>query len=353
MPELVPLTHEAPAPPAPLWLPGQKQLLERPVEYGIAIDPPGSLEIDDALSVELLDEKARLFAYKVHIADGGLLAGTEHMDTAREKGWTVYRRRGGADTMLPKEVVSLLTLDREAGEIGQPALTVSFVAGEGVTPRDFTIYKSRLLCTAMTYAAYARRVRQHYHPNNPLGFEDEALIHEASVYLGNSARGMRKLETVRSIKPDQSVPFLRDNAYDTVALFMKAANIGMARLSLDDGLPYVFRNHHITHFEHKEGNAIRELYPDSELFAKHNIAWYSRIPTQHAGIRQAVFGHATSPLRRSPDLFNHVNRSAVLNGQEPPYDEAYLDEFVRELAQKIKEIRKLGSGVVTATGRVA
>lgn len=353
MPELVPVTYDAPAPPTPLWFPGQEELLERPIEYGIAIDPPNSFEIDDALSVELLDDKKRLFAYKVHIADGGLLAGTEHLDTAREKGWTIYRRRGGADTMLPEDVVSFLTLDREAGEVGQPALTVSFVAGEGVAPRDFTIYKSRLVCDAMTYAAYARRVRQHYHPSNPLEFEQEARIHEASVYIDNSRQRMQKLEKVRTVSPDQSVPFLRDNACNTVALFMKAANIGMAQLSLEDGLPYVFRNQHIAHFEHQNGNAIRELYPDSDLFAKHNIAWYSRVPTQHASLKQAVFGHATSPLRRSPDLFNHVNRSAVLSGQEPPFDEAYLDEFVRELAQKIKEIRKLGTGVVTAAGRVA
>ncbi len=350
MPELVLPPCDAPVPPTPLWLPGPEQLQERPIEYGIAVDPPGSHEVDDAVSAELIDERRRLFLYKVHIADGGLLAGTVHVESARKKGWTIYYGEGRVNTMLPKDVVSHLTLDRETGEVGQPALTVSFVAGEGVQPRDFSVYKSRLICNAMTYAAYARRVRQHYHPSNPIEFENEALIHEASVYLGSSARGLRTLESVRTAEPDQSVPFTYDDAYDMVALYMRAANIGMAQLSLKDGLPYVFRNHHIAQFDHPDGNTIRKLYPDSDLFAKHNIAWYSRIPTQHAGINQAVFGHVTSPLRRSPDLFNHINRSAVLNGQEPPFDEAYLDEFVRELAQKIKVSMKLGSKVLAAAG---
>jgi exoribonuclease R len=125
--------------------------------------------------------------------------------------------------------------------------------------------------------------------------------------------------------------------------FMRQANLGMAQLSQADGLPFIFRNHHIGQFDHPLGNVIKELYPGSVLFAENDMAWYSRIPTHHAGVRQGPFVHATSPLRRSPDLINHVNRSAVLNGEEPPFDEAYLDDFVRELADKLIVRRNLGA----------
>lgn len=340
--------QDAPAPHHPLWMPTDEQLLARPVEYGIAIDPPGSHEIDDAIYAEPIEGEKNLFAYKVHIADGGLLAGTEHIDIARERGWTRYRGVGWTEPMLPREVTDLLSLDREAGEAGQPAITVSFVAGEGVAPTDFTIHKSRLICRAMTYQKFARKVRLHHHSGNTKEFTEEDAIFRASLYLTKAKKYRDRHRAVTEAQEGERIIFRESQACDMNALYMLVANIGMARMSLDEGLPYVFRNQHFEHFDHPLGNTIRELYPDSKLFEEKRVAWYSRIPTKHAGMKLEVFGHSTSPLRRSPDLFNHVNRSAALDGEEPPFNEEYLDEFVRELAAKIKERRHLGATALSA-----
>ncbi len=353
MSRLAHVPESAPASQHPLWLPTNEQLLTRPLEYGIAIDPPNSHEIDDAVYAEVLDEDKNLFLYKVHIADGGLLAGTPHLDRAREKGWSEYYEDGTADSMLPEDVVSLLSLERRAGKTGQPAITVSFIAGEGVPPQDFDVYKSRLICEAMTYKTYARRIRQHFQPNNPVSFDLDAVIFSASRYLGGSQRRSKTYERVIEAEAGKRVPFGTQNAYDMNSLYMMNANIIMARLSLADGLPYIFRNHHMGHFNQPEGSDIRTLYPDSDLFDRHRMAWYSRIPTMHEGVNESVFGHATSPLRRSPDLFNHVNRSAALDKTEPPFDEAFMDEFVRELAAKIKLYKGLGSATIPMPEQVA
>jgi len=325
---------------APNWFPTNEELARRPLVHGIAIDPPNPYEIDDAIHAEPLDKENRLFRYSVHIADGGLLEGTEHMDTAREKGWSVYHPDGSADLMLPRDVTRWLDLDRPSA-VGQPALTVAFTAGENLAPTDVDVFKSRLICEGMTYARFAYRIRTHYRIDSPHEFPEEAQVFAASRFIG-SGRPIANYDAILSRKQNQ-VPFYHKRARKMVGLYMLAANIRLANLSLADGVPHIFRNHHMGHFDHPEGSAIRELYPDSELFAQHNIAWYSRIPTVHEGIGGVVYGHGTSPSRRSPDLFSSVNRSAAMEGRKPPFNEAFLDGFTLELAEKVKKIMRLGN----------
>lgn len=309
-------------------------LLKRPFETGLAIDPTDAHEIDDAISVSP-QEKSGDCRIKIHIADAGLLYGTPYVEMARSIGWSTYYPDGTASLMLPPEVsiegLSLTTNHHETGTA--PALTIAFTFNALCRYLgEVEVYESRIACEATDYDAFDEEVRRQ---------TTRARRFQRTARTVNMPLGYPK---ARSLSQEGSV------ARGVVEQFMVAGNGLMAGYMRQiDDLPWLFRNHHLTKLKDNKNNLIRQLYPFSDLFAEHELGWYGRIPTRHQGARLREYCHCTSPLRRLPDLANHLNLHAHRNGLSLAFSEAELDEVANELALKTQTERGLGSLALRAS----
>ena len=110
------------------WYPSQQELLLRPLKTAYAVDCPNPVEVDDAPHVAEVGKNDLLI--EVHIADGGLLRGTDVLDLARERGWSTYNQDSADKLMLPRPVTKMLDLDKST-RIGVPAVTASFGVAKG------------------------------------------------------------------------------------------------------------------------------------------------------------------------------------------------------------------------------
>lgn len=309
----------------------KEALLDRPLETGIAVDPVHAHEIDDAVSVGPTNSSgdARI---KIHVADAGLLYGTRAAAQAREKGWTEYFEDGSADMMLPTSIVESLSLTANHYNTGTaPAITIAFTINSIYRViRDTEIYPSRLACDAIDYDSFEQEI------------------------AGKTNRGARFGKWARKINAEsgQRNGLLDEYggcARNAVSQYMVAANRIIAGHMTELDLPWLFRNHHMDQFDGDNVALIRELYPYSELFAEHNLGWYARFATRHDGLNLPTYCHFTSPLRRFPDLVNHLNLYANLHHLPLAFNEADLDDIADELALMIERTHALGAFAVQAS----
>jgi ribonuclease R len=300
--------------PQPELVVAESDMLSRPEEGGFAIDPANPQEIDDAIFVEK-SRISNLARIMVHVADGGLLYGTPYVNMAREQGWSRYYDDREAELMLPKHIaLDTLSLTASHHDLGAPSITTAFTFdGEAREISEVSIYKSRVNCKALSYEQFARDLK--------LGNGELKRITKKAGQLNNPSGRRMNYEGTKA-------------GEHVVSEFMLATNRLIAEHMQLQGLPWLFRNHHIKHFDGPQADTIHQIYPHADLFAEHSMAWYGRIATRHSGLDVPVYCHFTSPLRRFPDLVNHLTLHAAQEGLDPPYTADEIDKIAIEMAQK-------------------
>ncbi len=291
-----------------------QQLLQRPLRESTAIDPSNPLEIDDGIHVESIDGSPAEYRVSVHISDVGLLLGhTAVVDEARKIGWSMYDQTDHSKSlpMVPKVIYKKsLGLDARIPE-GAPALEIGF--DFDMKSREIGnvgLSKVRVSLEALTYRQHDKILRSKAVDPEKHGRARERLGVARRLYAPvdetNNIIGGRKSE-------------------DIVALFMIASNRIMAQEMEKQGIPWFFRNHNSKAYmswrDERERRMLERIKPGT----------YGAIPIGHDGLGIDKYCHFTSPLRRFPDLANHLNLHAHMNSLEPPFQEKDIDEIAREM----------------------
>ncbi len=308
--------HSAAEKQAAEWYISSDELLRRPKETGVAVDPENPAEIDDAIDVT--GNSDGTYRVAIHISDAGLLEkDTPLVDQARQKGWSFYGSSvNGLDPMLPLSISKdKLSLNSNHHGLGAPAVTLCMRL-DPVTRQvnDLDIYQSRLVsCDAISYRELAKR------------------------YVGGDSKARMIIDISRLLNKDIGRPSNLPNSYchQAIGEYMLLANRIIAETMSKRSVPWLYR-YHQTRAPLARRNLDVNSYVEAErdLLDHIGLAQYSTAPLRHEGLNFKPYTHFTSPLRRFPDLVNHQLLHAMLGGSPLPYELAELEQIAGELAKK-------------------
>lgn len=299
------------------------------------VDDESTQEIDDGLSVEILEDgRQRLW---VHIADPTrwLVPGDELDLEARRRCTTLY---------LPTGMVPMFPLELAAGPMslvqGTDCCALSFgvVLTEAGAIEDYCITPSRVRPTyRLTYEdademlnlglqaepellAIARwaKVRQHWRSN-------QGAI---TIHMPESSIKVLKEDNQESIE----IQLLDDSpARQMVAEMMILAGEVAAHYGQDNHLAMPFRSQPQPELPSDEElmqlpsplvrySAIRRCMPRSEM---------GITPARHATLGLERYSQVTSPIRRYTDLLAHFQIKAHLRGDPLPFSSTEMTELTQ------------------------
>jgi ribonuclease R len=322
----------------------------------VTIDGETAQDFDDAVSVERKEWGG--FLLGVHIADVShyVRPGTALDREAASRGTSVYFPDLTLP-MLPEKLSNDLCSLRPA----VPRLTVSVlmeIDGRGGVGR--TEFTPSVIRTAarMTYtsvfgifqgddkerSAYARLV-----PDFMLMRDLAALIRQRRLAEGSLDFDLVEPELVYEAGRLQAVAAAeRNEAHRLIEEFMVAANVAVASLFTENGIPAVYRVHPVpaaadlekvknllSHFGYvlpdpgkirsrdlqavleKSRGKPEEKFVAVQVLRAMKLAAYSTENVGHYGLAKTDYTHFTSPIRRYPDLAVHRILKSVLLGEKP------------------------------------
>jgi ribonuclease R len=281
----------------------------------IAVDPEHAHEVDDAIRVKR--HAGGSFTVEVAIADGSQLSNNQKLiDEAIQKRASQYDLPAEPHTipMLPRHVGLGLGL---AGNTAR-ALVVSRYFTRDLDPTNhITITPAEISVLNTTYEEFGLHCQKnrYAHTEDPIvGFQHHFKYVHGLNYLGpntiwnaeSSKRFSKKL----------------------VESYMVMANIAVAKWATDQQLPILFRNFDGTNPWDQEDDV--------------GLGVYSAQAGVHHGIRRitaqdAAYMHATSPLRRAPDLVNHLQIGSHISGAELPYTHTSLETLSQHFNYRTAE----------------
>jgi ribonuclease R len=327
---------------------------------GITIDGPTSRDLDDALWVETIDDRAK---FRVFIAD---VAGTVHKDSAwdtaaRGKGFTRYGPTSNWPMLPPAladDNLSLLPLkDRHA-------VSIEFELGPKCNPTAVRISETQFRSLArITYQEAAEIARSPRQPDATIEERDAGLKSEIAAVVKLLADIAMALLRNRRDKGDLAVydvvkgwsvnedgalqrisPAQSNVGYIIVQEFMILANKLVAEHLVRHESPALYRNHRA----HLAAPSRESMLQDIETaFARPDLvnistlqqrmaltarrAEYGAVAEGHYALNLPVYAHTTSPLRRYSDLVNQRILIALLRGSKSPYSRNELDAIASDI----------------------
>lgn len=322
-------------------------------DQGVMIDRAGTRDRDDAIWAQGAGDGWDLAVHIARVADV-VPVGSAADQHAAQRVLTAYLPRDTVP-MLPRAIEQAATLsaDREC-----PTVRVSWhLAGDG-TPSDVRVGEGRLRhAAAMDYAEATAAITDRAHPQH------EALkaAHEAARVMLARRRHQGALavyDLIRGWASDgdgglrELAAVERHAAYIIIAELMVAANTLIAEYCAARDTLIPFRVHSPAAASSRE-----QLTSDLDLAAtgsgdwRQQAAWqrlghllhpavYSVHAGEHYGLRLPWYCHATSPLRRHPDLLLQRQLLAALRGQEPPYGCDELTQAVEHANEVIRQRRE-------------
>lgn len=299
---------------------------------GITIDGPTSLDLDDAIWLEINNGG---YIAHISIADVGSVVkvGSDMDQRALEQGFTHYFARGNKP-MLPREL-SEDALSLHEGQ-KRPTITISVPIGADLEIGEPTLRRTSLVS--------ARK----------LSYEQAEMIMESGEdpFLGEAYQLSRRLFEKR--KADGALVFFdkqsgistteegnvvlldkteRYNSHLLIQEFMILANRAVAEYFARNNIHGLFRNHTARASAPNRSDLLSDmettlLYgnPDrlgtfrQRLSLVLDRASYASTLSGHYGLNLPAYMHFTSPIRRFADLVNNRQLAATLIGEELPYD---------------------------------
>lgn len=321
---------------------------------GIMVDRDGAPDRDDAIWAETADDGWELSVHVTCAADA-VLPGSPADQRAARQGQTIYlpdktipmlpRPAGAAATLAPGrecptvEITWHTAADGTAsdtrireGRLRNPVPVNYEDATAAITDRDHPQHRAMAAAHAAATAMLARRQR-----DGALAIYD--LIRG---WASDGDGGLRELAAVE-----------RHAAYMVVAEFMVAANTITAGFCADGDIPVIFRSHQPAAAAPREhlmeelllatagdGTQWRREAAGQRLDHLLRPALYTVQASEHFGLRLPWYCHATSPLRRYPDLVTQRQLLAVLRGQRPPHTAAELEQIAGTVNDLIRQRRE-------------
>ncbi|MBT6143271.1 RNB domain-containing ribonuclease [bacterium] len=254
---------------------------------GITIDCEETLDIDDAL---WLVRDGTNYRVQISISDVASLVdkGSETDKEALHRILTLYLA-GAVNPMLPN-VLSESVLSLVAGEF-RPTLTFTVTLDNYANILEYEIEQTCLLSQQkMSYSQVSDILAN---KEVETGLEHKQMLQDMSV-VGSRLRSKRlgghQQADNLSLRTDLIVPELMILTNHISALHLHKNQV-----------PSIFRNHI------PSVNSI-------------NKAYYNHCNHGHEGLRLNAYTHATSPLRRYPDLIVHRQLISTMNSSVPSYN---------------------------------
>ncbi|MEV0645768.1 RNB domain-containing ribonuclease [Phytomonospora sp. NPDC050363] len=318
---------------------------------GVMIDGPDTVDRDDAVWV---DRDGGGWRLTVHIADVDAVAplGSGLDASARRKVTTRYLPDGHIP-MLDGGGEERATL-RAGVETPTCRVTVRFdddgVAYAGEVGRG-RLADGRVL----TYPQAAAAVRERHDPLHEM--LSEAHLLARTLLTRRRAAGALAFYDLRqgfATTEEGNLVRLggvqRNAGYVIVQELMIAANEAVARWSAEHDVPILFRNHRAAAVSPPRDELLEDLTAMAASSGNRDLvekrlamlmrpATYAPTVTGHYALNLPAYTHATSPLRRYPDLVTQRMLFAAVDGAPAPYDFDELAALGEEVNAAIRERR--------------
>ncbi len=331
---------------------------------GVTIDPPASLDLDDAVWLNTEGGTRRI---SISIADvaAAVRDGSRLDAEARQRGFTRYFANGNAP-MLPRSLAE----DRLSLLPGEPrhVITLELDLDDRLAPSNIVLRRARLVSEAkLSYPRVAEIVqsREYAGPHADLKpmldglaalasclMEARRKRGELAIYDLTSGWAATEEGRLRRLSRDEA-----NIAYIIVQELMILANRTVAETLVHRDVPALYRNHVArvaapdrAHLLEDIRGAIHrpDLFDVETLRRRLNLilarARYGPELRGHFGLNLPAYVHFTSPIRRYADLVNHRVVAALLDEEPPPYTHeelarigAHLNELTDEEERRAVE----------------
>ena len=310
----------------------RKDLTHLPI---ITIDGQATLDFDDALSIEKINDGYKL---GIHIADvGHVLPKGDLIDQeAQRRGSSIYMPDAKIPMLPPQLAEGLCSL--KAGT-PRPAITVSAMLSSNADVLDYEVFPSMInVSSQMTY--YDANVAAEDHPDIQMlhhvatRFREKRLaagavqISVPEVHVWRDNNGEIRVSRVNRESPGRML----------VSELMIMANWLMARFLKDHGQPAVFRSQAKPRerlFKNMEGTLFQNWMQRKHL----SRFMLSSRPDHHSGLGLEEYVTATSPIRKYFDLITQRQIRALL-GLDMAYSEEEMDQFIQTLEQPMSQVTR-------------
>lgn len=310
---------------------------------GITIDDHTTRDIDDALSIERLEDGWRVL---VSIADvgRGVELGSDVDNRAKEMVATRYFANGNSP-MLPR-----LLAERDLSlwpNVKRHVIVIDFTLGQDFETKAMSVYEGSLRSKAkLTYDDVPDILADTQHPGHE--FMSNAKVLAMGMLAKRRQKGAMVMYDLNNGWVTTEEGFLKklenkDNVigYIIVQEMMIRANAEIAEYGRQRGLPLLYRNH-----------KAKDAGPELEALAKiiqegvdhpiegldelrkstHQLlekATYGSENAGHFGLGLQAYLHFTSPIRRYADLVNHRQIKALCSGKPHPYTVEQIEEIAQ------------------------
>lgn len=284
----------------------------------ITADCSNPHEIDDGILVRPLPSAREVYQVNVCIADvSSLYKNTDVMQGALSQTRSEYFSLGdneqGYEPMIDRQYILQKELSKTALK---NAIIMSFIVGDGVAPRDFSVEFEQVEVHAnynyKQFSELSSRGLKLQHYAQAARFIQEGIRYNPG---GDSTAKLGKIHN-RALA--QKYGSWKHGARLNEA-FMIAGNHLLGKMMKDEELAAIYRVH---------GNA-GDIHGE---ILRPDVAWYSREPGFHQGLGIGPYCQGTSGLRRLPDFIMHHHLWLRDNNKTPTeYDMRIMDEAIRNL----------------------
>lgn len=331
------------------------------------IDSEAAHEIDDGISIEKLDNVGH-FKIHIHIADPAswFLESTSEfikndpiLDIAFQRSFTTY---------LPDKVIPMLPISycraSDLGNFGTSTKTISFsieckLEGMNGIYLDFNTFKiSRGIVISSKRITYdfvdkilnserqLERSQTEHDLNNLYEIAKRLRLQRIHKYnaivFGDTQKGLVYLETdsegeLTKIKfKDQ----LTTKSNILVSELMIMTNTLTGRYFKENNIPGIFRGYKELKLKfeaYKTYQWLKSMSKQSKYLSSKEItkakafftnSFYTSNPTEHAMIGAPEYLTVTSPLRRFPDMINHLQLHKHLHGSSSCFTQQQVNGYI-------------------------
>ena len=301
-----------------------------------SIDDENTKDMDDALSVELLNDKTRI---GVHISNvTSVIESSSYLDKeALKRGETIYLAEGNI-SMFPSEVVDKLLTLSEKNMRKAVSLFVTFDADFNISNYEFIQTKIKVKRNISYKEANESFLKSQ---QGKRLLEIAKVLREKRIKNGAVILQLPTMkisvddDTVKSV----SIYSMTTDAHNIIAEFMILLNNLAGRYFAENKIPAIFRSQ-----IENTSEDINSLDRESDLFPTQVIKFLrptkiTTIAEPHKFLGIDAYVQISSPIRRYLDLVLQRQLVSCLNGTGPIYSNTALEKIYSQTEMAVKEKR--------------
>lgn len=318
----------------------------------VTIDARETRDMDDALWVERYEDRWKIFIY---IADAAAEIPPNSEDDLRARDLIVSRYLPNRTLpMLPRQAETTLSLwPNKIRRVLAIEIQLDNDLERIDTRLGLTTIKSRAklsyeqIPTVLTQDTPFTEMLRHAVTLSHQLLNQRRLQGALALYDLNTGWVTTEEGHLRQIKKHEATV-----GYIVVQELMVLANSAVAEFAVEQDIPLLFRNHVARAAAPDRSELMRQIEDalhtplvslDTVRQRTHLLldrAHYGATLTGHYGLNLPAYLHATSPIRRYPDLLNHGQLRAHLLGGPYPRDKSQLDELAERINTGLEELRR-------------